>query len=196
MLFRFSQTSRQSFRQQLEAFRPELYKIAWSWCHNTALADDLVQEACVKALKNHSQLNDSSKLKPWLTRILVNLHTDHLRAKRDQIPLEDQHLHDTESPVTLADRDDNIQRVRSAIAKLKDEHRKVVTLVDLAEFSYAEVAEILDVPVGTVMSRLNRARIRLKSLLQSDQHNQYSQGNGSLATSAKPNKSSTLRRVK
>ena len=58
------------------------------------------------------------------------------------------------------------QQVRNAIAKLNDEHRKVVTLIDLEEFSYAEVAEILDIPVGTVMSRLNRARMKLKESLQ------------------------------
>lgn len=155
-----------SFRRQLEAHRPSLYKIAWSWCHETELADDLVQETYSKALKNRSQLQDLSKLKPWLTRILVNTHIDYLRTKRNQIPLEDHHVLDFEDPTRVMDRKDNIQQVRNAIAELSDKHRKVVTLIDLEEFSYSEVAEILSIPIGTVMSRLNRARMKLKESLQ------------------------------
>ncbi len=155
-----------SFRRQLETYRPSLYKIAWSWCHQAELADDLVQETYIKALKSRSQLKDIQKLKPWLTRILVNVHIDHLRKRRDQIPLEDKHVLDLNDPPIAMGREDNIQQVRNAIAKLNDEHRKVVTLIDLEEFSYLEVAEILDIPVGTVMSRLNRARMKLKESFQ------------------------------
>lgn len=154
------------FRRQLETHRPSLYKIAWSWCHQAELADDLVQETYIKALKSRSQLQDIKKLKPWLTRILVNVHIDYLRTRRDQIPLEDKHVLNLDDPTMVMGREDNIQRVRDAISKLNDEHRKVVTLIDLEEFSYAEVAEILDIPVGTVMSRLNRARIKLREYLQ------------------------------
>ena len=154
-----------SFRRQLETHREGLYKLAWSWCHQADLADDLVQETYIKALKSRSQLQDLDKLKPWLTRILVNTHIDYLRTKRNQIPLEDHHVMDHGDPTIVMDRKDNIQQVRNAIANLNDNHRKVVTLIDLEEFSYSEVAEILSIPVGTVMSRLNRARMKLKESL-------------------------------
>ena len=97
-----------SFRRQLETYRPSLYKIAWSWCHQAELADDLVQETYIKALKSRSQLKDIQKLKPWLTRILVNVHIDHLRKRRDQIPLEDKHVLDLNDPTIAMAREDNI----------------------------------------------------------------------------------------
>lgn len=197
MIFNF----KQSFQQKLEGLRPSLYKIAWSWCHNAELADDLVQEAFVKALKGRSQLKDISKLKPWLTRILVNLHTDHLRAKHNSVnnyvEFEDQFPCETDGQLVSIDRDDTIQLVRNAIAKLNEKHRKVVTLIDLADFSYVEVAEILDVPVGTVMSRLNRARMQLKTYLKLDNQGQENDSVQNVPETRVPTLAvSKLRRVK
>ena len=88
----FKTTSKRLFKKGLEEHRYELYKIAWSWCHDVILAEDLVQDTYAKALKNRSQLKDLTKLKPWLARILVNLHADYYRVKRDYVELESQHL--------------------------------------------------------------------------------------------------------
>ena len=161
----FKSSFKRSFIRKLEVYRPGLYQIAWSWCHDAALAEDLVQDTYAKALKNRSQLKDINKLKPWLTRILVNLHTDYYRVKKEHLTLENQHLLTEQDPSSLASRDESIQHVRHAISQLNDKHRKIVSLIDISEFSYAEVAEILDIPMGTVMSRLNRARETLKALL-------------------------------
>lgn len=158
--------SRYIFRQQVESLRPALYKLAWSWCHDVDLADDLVQDTCAKALKNRRQLKDMDKIKPWLTRILVNKHMDYLRTRKVVVEFGDEHLIDTDDPTKVLSRADTIQQVRTAISQLNDDHRIIITLVDLAEFSYAEVANILQIPVGTVMSRLNRARKQLKLNLE------------------------------
>ena len=162
----FKTTSKRSFKKGLEEHRPALYKIAWSWCHDVILAEDLVQDTYAKALKNRSQLKDLTKLKPWLARILVNLHADYYRVKREFVELESQHLVSDNDPVSLASREESIQLVRHAISQLNDKQRKIVSLIDIAEFSYAEVAEILDIPMGTVMSRINRARQALKEHLE------------------------------
>lgn len=157
------------FRQQLESLQPMLYKLAWSWCHDQELANDLVQDTCQVALKKYQQLQDLSKAKPWLVRILANLHIDHCRRQKEVIPFNDEYPSKENDPVELLGRCDQIECVRRAIALLKQDHRKIITLIDLAECSYAEVAEILDIPMGTVMSRLSRARAQLRGLLESPQ---------------------------
>ena len=170
----FKTNSKRSFVRNLEEHRSALYKIAWSWCHDVELAEDLVQDTYAKALKNRSQLKDLTKLKSWLARILVNLHMDHHRAKREYIELESKHLVADNDPINLARREESIQLVRYAISQLNDNQRKIISLIDIAEFSYAEVAEILDIPMGTVMSRINRARQALKEQLEGIESQQIS----------------------
>ncbi len=152
-------------RKELEKRRQLLYQLAYSWCHQPALADDLVQETMLKALRNARQLQNTRAVKSWLTRILANCWYDHLRSQRDMLDI-DSLAHD-KHPSTQdgSERQDIIHRVRSRIAQLPDGQRQVITLVDLAGFSYAEIAEILDVPIGTIMSRISRARKALKAAL-------------------------------
>ncbi len=170
----FKTNSKRSFIRSLEEHRSALYKIAWSWCHDVALAEDLVQDTYAKALKNRSQLKDLTRLKPWLAKILVNLHADHYRAKREYVELENKHLVADNDPVNLVHREESIQLVRYAISQLNEKQRKIISLIDIAEFSYAQVAEILDIPMGTVMSRINRARQALKEHLEGIESQQIS----------------------
>ncbi len=160
--------ARQRLRRQLKTLRPELYRLAWSWCQNAAVADDLVQETCLRALERADQLRDPARLKGWLVRILVNLHTDLLRQRRETEDVAELPCCAGNEPDLSAERQDTVQRVRQAICRLSEDQRRVLTLVDLMEMSYAEVAEALDIPIGTVMSRLSRARKRLRLLLQSE----------------------------
>ena len=165
MHVKFSSAFKGAFNKKLEVHRTDLYRVAWSWCHDSVLAEDLVQETYVKALRHRSQLKEIAKLKPWLMRILANLHVDYLRSKQLTEPYKDEHQITENNPDTIASRDESVQIVRDAIANLNDKHRKIITLVDITEFTYAEVAEILEIPVGTVMSRLSRARDNLKNIL-------------------------------
>jgi RNA polymerase sigma-70 factor (ECF subfamily) len=159
----------QQFKQTLAEYRENLYRIAYSWCHNPALSDDLVQETLAKALKNSSQLRDPKTIKAWLYRILSNCWRDHFRRSRDTVDIDDVVLVERDTPDMQHDRQQVIQRVRNAIAYLPMGQRQVITLVDLEGCSYIEVAQILEVPIGTVMSRLSRARTALKErLLQSE----------------------------
>lgn len=157
-----------AFQEQLEQIRPKLYRVAFSWSHNAALADDLAQETLAKALKNAGQLRDPALLNGWLFGILANCWRDHFRRYRemeDIEELEDYRCVNETTPEDEHAQSQIVSRVRDAVAKLPLVQRQVLTLVDLEEFSYIEVAAILAIPIGTVMSRLCRARQALKTLL-------------------------------
>lgn len=167
-LLRFIGRSRQ-FETRLEESRCRLWRLAQSWCRNRALADDLVQDTLAKALDRHGQLRDPEALHAWLCSILANCWHDQLRGSKETVDIDTVEGH--ELPAHGCPEDDCLQnevvrRVRQAVGQLPTGQREVVTLVDLEEFSYAEVAAILDVPIGTVMSRLSRARASLREALR------------------------------
>ena len=170
-LLTFFGRSRQ-FEDGMQASRPRLWRLAHSWCRNRALADDLVQETLIKGLKHHAQLRDEAAMHAWLCGILANCWHDHLRAHRDMTDiadLEDYRLVAEGCPESDCLQSEVVRKVRSAVAALPVGQREVVTLVDLEDFSYAEVSAILGIPIGTVMSRLSRARAALKESLRAQQ---------------------------
>lgn len=95
----------------------------------------------------------------------MNTWHDHLRARKETVEFDEADFSEEHTPETVNSRYETVQRVRQSMAKLPLGQREVLTLVDLERFSYAEVAQILDIPAGTVMSRLSRARRQLKELL-------------------------------
>ncbi|MEZ5542888.1 MAG: RNA polymerase sigma factor [Pseudomonadota bacterium] len=151
--------------RELEKQRDLLYQLAYSWCHQPALADDLVQDTMVKALRSAGQLQDTRAVRSWLTRILSNCWYDHLRSRRETVDIDSLPADKHPAIPCATERQDMVTRVRHMIEQLPDGQRQVITLVDLAGFSYAEIAEILDIPIGTVMSRICRARKVLKVAL-------------------------------
>ncbi len=163
-LLHFFLNGRESQRA-LEEVRHRLYRVAYAWCHNAALADDLVQETLAKAMRKSSQLRDPKARDAWLFTILTNCYRDHFRRLRDTDDIDEMEISIETTPETEMDRAEVIGKVRAAIARLPEGQRQTVTLVDLEGFSYIEVAQILGVPIGTVMSRLCRARNALKDIL-------------------------------
>jgi len=159
--------SRES-RALLENSRAQLYRVAYSWCHNAALADDIVQETLVKAYRKSDQLRDPKAARSWLYSILSNCYNDHFRRNRETEDIDNVIVIDENSPETETRQLQIVDKVRKAVATLSEGQRQVVTLVDLEGFSYVEVATILDIPIGTVMSRLCRARKTLKDMLISE----------------------------
>lgn len=155
--------------RDLNRMRPRLYRLAYAWCHDPHLADDLVQDALSKAISTTSLLKEPRALECWLMSILNNCWRDFLRARKPHDDI-DQWNESLESPLPSLDEQYAEQQlsfqVRRAIGMLPLAQRQVLTLVDIEECSYAEVAAILGVPAGTVMSRLSRARFTLKESLQ------------------------------
>jgi len=149
----------------LEERRERLYRLAVSWCHDAMLADDLVQDTLGKALQKHEQLKDPERLDAWLFRILHNTWMEHLRKYKPTTDLDDINPRDEETPESNFSDEQLVLRVQKAVATLPMPQRQMITLVDLEGCSYALVTEILDVPIGTVMSRVSRARATLKKRL-------------------------------
>jgi RNA polymerase sigma-70 factor (ECF subfamily) len=163
-----------SGRRRLEAMRPRLYRLAYAWCHDASLADDLAQDALAKALGRADQLRDEASLESWLFAILNNCWRDHLRSRREFLDVEELDemvLAHEDSPEHLYARRQATMRVRDAIGALPMAQRQVITLVDIEECSYGQVAQVLGVPVGTVMSRLSRARQAIKKDLSRENMN-------------------------
>lgn len=167
-LLSFFGRSRQ-FENLLAENRPRMWRMAYAWCHSRHLADDIVQEALTKALKQHDQLRDPAALRGWLYSILFNCWHDQLRERKDQTDIDtidEAELPDHAAPDSDYEQNEIVRRVRREVARLPNGQREVITLVDLEECSYAEVATILDIPIGTVMSRLSRARAALRDKLR------------------------------
>lgn len=154
-------------KPRIAELRPRLYRLAYAWCHDAHLADDLAQEAIVKGLKSVHQLKDETVLEAWLFSILHNCWRDHFRRLHPLADLEEIMELPADDPTPEQYHADNelVGRVRCAVAKLPLGQRQVVTLVDLEELSYGAAAQALGIPVGTIMSRLSRARLALRDLL-------------------------------
>ncbi|RWQ61026.1 MAG: RNA polymerase sigma factor [Mesorhizobium sp.] len=152
------------FGKQLVTFLPNLRRFAISLCRSRDLADDLVQAACERALANTERFEPGTRFDAWLFQILRNLWIDHIRRQRTAGPQEDieqrQDLvgasgeRDVEARFTL-------NSVAQAITDLPDDQREIILLVCVEDLSYREAAGVLNIPIGTVMSRLARARKNL-----------------------------------
>jgi len=156
-----------TLRTRIAEARPRLYRLAYAWCHDTCLADDLAQETMIKGLKSVHQLKDESVLEAWLFSILNNCWRDHFRGLHPQADIEEimELPADDPTPEQHHAESELIVRVRRAVAALPLGQRQAITLVDLEEMSYSAAAQTLGIPVGTVMSRLSRARVALRDLL-------------------------------
>jgi len=153
--------------QKIEALRPLLFRVAVSWCNDEMLADDIVQDALTKAIQNIAQLKDQDALKSWLFTILNNQWREYLLRNRPCVDIDELVFIADSTPELDEERQQTCNQVRLAIAELPLSQRQTITLVDLEDMSYQEVAKALDVPIGTIMSRLNRAR---KALLLKLEH--------------------------
>jgi RNA polymerase sigma-70 factor (ECF subfamily) len=153
--------------QELVALLPRLRRFALVLCRSQPLADDLVQGACERALANAGSWTPGTKFDAWMFRILRNYWIDHLRrmrteGKTEDVSMQTQLIGDPgEGPILnrLV-----LSEVQRAIDSLPLEQREVLVLVCADDLSYREVAEVLGVPIGTVMSRLARARKRLMEM--------------------------------
>lgn len=155
-------------RAELISLLPRLRRFALGLSGKKEDADDLVQSACEHALSRLDQWQAGSRLDSWMFRIVQNCHIDRLRAGRlrgDPVdPDEHRHLADEKAHLQPEMRN-TLTRVLEAVAMLPPEQRAVVMLVCIEEYSYREAAELLEVAIGTVMSRLARARAKLSEQL-------------------------------
>jgi RNA polymerase sigma-70 factor (ECF subfamily) len=152
------------FRENVQAAIPALRRYARALTRNADIADDLVQDTLVRALRSE-HLFHGGEVRSWLYTILTNLNRNRLRslARRPALsPIEENDAPDMAGP-EAGGRD-----IERALATLVDDQRTALLLVVLEGLSYREVAEVQGVPIGTVMSRLARARAQIKSFLDGE----------------------------
>ncbi len=146
-----------------------LLQLGLALCGDPDQAADLVQETLLKAFVAQRRFRDGAAPYPWLARILRNLHLDQRRSAAARREISDPHPREATSaaphPLEALEQAEQAARLHRAIARLPPEMALTITLVDLQGLSYAEAAAATEVPVGTVRSRLSRARNQLRSLL-------------------------------
>jgi RNA polymerase sigma-70 factor (ECF subfamily) len=159
--------ARKRFGQALIAQLPTLRRYAVALAGSTSAADDLVQDCIERALRQSAQLRDPTRLAPWLRTIVFNLHVDELRRRRGRGIEEDVSELSDELSLSAPPSDHaGISAFVRAMDSLSAEHRQILLLVGLNGMNYREIARELEIPLGTVMSRLARARDRLRGALE------------------------------
>lgn len=178
-------------------FLDSLYNMAFRLTRNPVDAEDLVQETYLKAYRHYEKFQKGTNLKAWLFRILKNTFINGYRKRQNKPThsafedIEDsfESMVSDQAPQRIKDPEEvaleNVldEDVQQALDSLRDDYRMVILLVDIEGFSYKEAAEILDVPVGTVMSRLYRGRRTLEKVLL-----EYARNHGYLREGEDPKK--------
>lgn len=158
-----------SIGPELVAVLPRLRRYAMTLCRSAVAADDLVQATCLRALAGQDGWTPGTRLDAWLFRIQRNLWIDTIRHKKIEGIMDDiEERHDLPAPNSERVAIDRLilSDVRAAIDRLPDEQREVLLLICGEEMTYREAADLVGVPVGTIMSRLARARQRLLEMTE------------------------------
>ena len=163
---------RAAFGDLVRRHQRAVYRVAYGLTRNPSDADDLAQEAFVRAYQAIGRFRVGEPLFPWLARIVTNLAFTLFRSRRRRPetalePLVEagRQFGSDDDPAESAARSERETMIQAAFAELKPDHQAVLTLRVVEEMSYEQIAGVLRVPVGTVMSRLSRARAELKARL-------------------------------
>jgi RNA polymerase sigma-70 factor (ECF subfamily) len=157
--------ARAAWRDDVVALIPALRAFAWSLSHNAADADDLVQDTLIKAWTHRDKFELGTNLRAWLFTILRNTYYTTVVRRRREVRDETGKYAATLSVDATQDWRVAVRSLQAALAQLPDEHREALILVGAAGLSYEEAAEICGCALGTIKSRVNRARARLLKLM-------------------------------
>ena len=158
----------ESFEGGLTALLPRLRRFAHALSRNSADADDLTQATIERALRSRDKWQPGTRLDSWAYRIMRNLWIDTARARsrKDRVEAPEVEAEKIgEDPTASMDAAVDLSRMMTAMERLPDDQREVVALILIEGFGYRETAEMLDVPIGTVSSRLVRGRTALLEMV-------------------------------
>lgn len=169
--------NRSAFNQLVLQYQEQVINFAYGMLSNKEDAYDAAQEVFIKVYKNINLFEEKSSFSTWLFKISSNVCKDFLRKRqvRSNIISIDSNDYDEEgmdiedikySPERQLERSERQQSVHNALKLIKDEYREIIVYCDIQQKSYEETAEILNCPIGTVKSRLSRARMALKKVLE------------------------------
>ena len=160
---------REAFGALVEQYRDSVYRLAYRMCGNAYDADEAAQEAFVAAWRALPNFRGDAKFSTWLYRLATNAAIDLMRReKRHQTGAERELpdiADDADSPQEAVERTEQQREVQKALSSLNEEYREILLLRYMEELDYSEIAAVLNLPTGTVKSRLNRAKAALKSAL-------------------------------
>lgn len=167
---------REAFNELFAQYESKVINIAYGMLSDKDDAYDAAQEVFIKVYKNISSFKENSSLSTWIYRITSNMCNDFLRKRMRSANTISIHAESDDDrgmelrdksplPEEYAEHNETQRAVRQAISELSPEYREIITLYDVEDMSYENIAAILNCPVGTVKSRLNRARTALKKKL-------------------------------
>jgi len=161
-------TATLSWRDEVVGLIPALRAFAWSLSHNGSDADDLVQETLIKAWSNRDKFELGTNLRAWLFTILRNTYYTSLLRRRREVRDETGEYANSLHSAPTQDWSVAMRALQTALAQLPHQHREALILVGAAGLSYEEAAEICGCALGTIKSRVNRARTRLLKIMDAD----------------------------
>ncbi|MDP3387150.1 MAG: sigma-70 family RNA polymerase sigma factor [Eubacteriales bacterium] len=167
-----------SFEELIKEYKKVAYNIALKMLKNKEDAEDVSQEALIKVYKSIDRFNMDSSFKTWLYRIVVNTCLDHVRKNKENPISIDQPIHsghdefymevedNRPTPQEVLETKLTQKMVMDAVNELEEDFRSIIILRDINDLSYEEISEIIECNIGTVKSRISRARQKLKEILE------------------------------
>jgi len=169
--------SQEAFRDLTRKYYQQAFSMAYYWTHNREIALDISQEAFIRVFKNLKKFDLNRSFKAWLFTIVKNLSLNYNTRFRKRRTLFSDFFSKPQNGSEFAapgnsdyEKRELKQQVWQALGKLKENDRDIILLKDFEEYSYQEISEILNIPLGTVMSRLFNARKRLGQILEEVYH--------------------------
>ena len=170
----------QMFSRLIDSYKNMVYNLAYRMSNNSQEAEDISQEAFLRAYQSLSRFNPSYKFSTWIYQITLNIIRDRFKKKElnyvsldapvetDDSEFYSQPADLTNNPEEIVTQKENIQAIQKAIYSLPLKYREIVVLRHLQDLSYIEIANILKLPTGTVKVRLYRAREQLRKILENN----------------------------
>ena len=171
------------FEQLLREHIPALYRSAYRWTGAVDRAEDLVQQLLLRLYPRLAELRELDQLRPWVLRVMYRIFVDQLRRERSSpvqfgadagaddegsVSENDAWLDPGPGPQDLVEQEITQERLLRAWERLGEEHRVVLAMHDIEDYTLPELAQIMEIPLGTLKSRLHRARARLRELLAAE----------------------------
>jgi RNA polymerase sigma factor (sigma-70 family) len=169
LITRAQQGDREAFGNLVMNHHAAIYMMIYRMTGDVSLSEDATQQAFIKAWLHLPTYQPRSSLRSWLSRIAMNTCLDSLRREK-RFVLDEESISETRDPQPGPEsaliNKQRSQTIRDALLALNDSNRSVLVLREFSGMSYQEIASVLNIPLGTVMSRLNTARVQLRSILQ------------------------------
>jgi RNA polymerase sigma-70 factor (ECF subfamily) len=169
LIVRAQNGERNAFSELVRIHTRGVFNVVYRMCGDALVAEDAAQETFIRAWQNLSSYRPQTSLRNWLYRIAFNAGMDMLRKEKRILPTDIEEMNlpdDRPGPESMVSQNERTAMVQKAILSLPDASRAVLVLKEYEGMSYREIADALDIPIGTVMSRLNYARKLLKENLE------------------------------